>query len=79
MTMHKSQALGFPLLAIDSHGIFTFGQFYAALSRAETLDGLTLVNFKPEHVICSSVALEYYDAIPDIVLPETDLDHGDDV
>lgn len=45
ITIHKSQSLTFDKVAVDfGRGAFTYGQVYVALSRARSLEGLTLVN-----------------------------------
>ena len=42
ITIHKSQGLTFDRAVIDAESAFTHGQFYVALSRCRTLDGLVL-------------------------------------
>jgi hypothetical protein len=44
------------------------------MSRAKTLEGLIIVNFKLEYVMCSSIALAFYDTIPDIIFEDTEMD-----
>lgn len=52
ITIHKSQGLTFDKAIIDADQSFTHGQYYVALSRCKTLEGLTLASpFSPEAVI----------------------------
>lgn len=44
ITIHKSQGLTIPNLYVDNSNIFAPGQFYVALSRAISLDGLRISN-----------------------------------
>jgi len=42
ITIHKSQGLTFDKAVIDAESAFTHGQFYVALSRCRTLEGVVL-------------------------------------
>ena len=42
ITIHKSQGLTFEKAVIDAKSAFTHGQFYVALSRCRTLEGMVL-------------------------------------
>jgi len=42
ITIHKSQGLTFDKAVIDAKSAFTHGQFYVALSRCRTLEGMVL-------------------------------------
>ncbi len=55
ITVHKSQGLTFDKAIIDAENCFTHGQFYVALSRCRTLEGLILASpFSPQAVITDS-------------------------
>ncbi len=60
ITIHKSQGLTFDKAIIDAEKSFAHGQFYVALSRCRTLEGLQLSNkFKPSSVITDIVVDDY--------------------
>jgi ATP-dependent DNA helicase PIF1 len=50
MTVHKSQGCSLDLVQISMKSIFTPGQAYVALSRARTLEGLSLRDFDPRAI-----------------------------
>lgn len=55
ITVHKSQGLTFDKAIIDTENCFTHGQYYVAISRCRTLEGLTLAApFTPSVVITDS-------------------------
>lgn len=60
LTMHKAQGLSIDSLEVDCEGIFTDSQFYVAVSRARSLEGLRVRNLKGKHVRASIDALEFY-------------------
>lgn len=60
VTIHKSQGMTISRLVVDCRGIFENGQFYVAISRAKSLDGLKLIGFEPGHVkACRDVCIFY--------------------
>ena len=46
-SIHKVQGMTVKEIVFDMEGTFTYGQAYVALSRATTMDGLYLRNYKP--------------------------------
>lgn len=46
LSVHKSQGMTIPNLAVSLRGVFEYGQAYVALSRATKLDTLTLRGFE---------------------------------
>jgi len=48
LSVHKSQGMTIPHLAVNLAGIFEFGQAYVALSRATMLDQMILLAFDPK-------------------------------
>jgi hypothetical protein len=68
--VHKGIGLTTDLF-YDMWKTFAPGQGYTAISRATTLEGLTLKNFDVSLFICSQVAKEFYESIPPIVLTQT--------
>ena len=60
ITIHKSQGLTFDKAIIDAEKTFAHGQFYVALSRCRSLEGLQLSNkFTPRSVITDVVVEDY--------------------
>jgi len=70
ITIHKSQGQTYQSVAVDlTHGAFTHGQTYVALSRCKSLDGLYLKSaLQREDVIVDS---EIVDFMKDAVILET--------
>lgn len=60
MTIHKSQGSTLDLVKINFERIFEYGQFYVALSRCTSLDGLYLYNLDWNLIKAHPKALEYY-------------------
>lgn len=61
LTTHKSQGqtLDFVQLTLDS-SVFESGMAYVALSRARSLDGITLKSFDPAVVTCDDRVTKFY-------------------
>ena len=51
------------LLEISFNGIFEYGQAYVALSRAVSLEGLSLLNFEPQRIKAHEKVVKFYDQI----------------
>lgn len=65
VTIHKSQGLSLPLMRVDlgSRPLFAHGQAYVALSRARTMDGLSLFRPLTSHdVHCDGIVTGFMDA-----------------
>lgn len=62
MTIHKSQGLSLDHVEIDAHGIRTDNQFYVAVSRATSFEGLKIKNLKGFHIRACPKALEFYNS-----------------
>ena len=60
MSIHKSQGSSLDLLCVDLQNIFEYGQFYVALSRARTLEGLYIRNLDFNRNYTHPKALEFY-------------------
>lgn len=62
VTIHKAQGLTLASVMVDLHrGAFAEGQVYVALSRCQTMDGLSLRRpVRPFEVRCSEAAREFY-------------------
>jgi hypothetical protein len=57
ITIHKSQGLTFDKAVIDAQSAFTHGQFYVALSRCKTLEGMVLRSPIPSRGIDTDAAV----------------------
>lgn len=64
-TVHKCQGFTVSSAVLDPQRTFADGQFYVAISRVRTLEGLFLVNFDPRYVKANKLAKEYMSAIED--------------
>jgi len=60
ITIHKSQGMSLDTAKVDLTRIFEAGQAYVALSRARTLEGLYLNNFKPKKIFANSEIVAFY-------------------
>ena len=60
ITIHKSQGMTLHKVNISIGACFEKGQAYVALSRASTLEGLTIKTFSPGAVKVSRSVVEYY-------------------
>lgn len=61
ITIHKSQGMTLDTVRINLNRIFEAGQAYVALSRARTLEGLYLKNFKPKKIFANKEIVAFYD------------------
>ena len=60
ITIHKSQGLTFEKAIIDASQSFTHGQYYVALSRCKSLEGMSLTApFLARTVYCSAIIFIY--------------------
>lgn len=59
ISIHKAQGQTLPCCKIDLARIFEKGQAYVALSRATSLDGLQVLNFRPYKVMAHPVVIEW--------------------
>lgn len=60
ISAHKSQGMSLDHVIFDCSKIFTEGQFYVGLSRARSLQGLSLLNFHPSYIRADQDAVEFY-------------------
>ncbi|OXH20987.1 ATP-dependent DNA helicase PIF1 [Cryptococcus neoformans] len=59
LTIHKSQGQTLERVKIDLAKIFVEGQTYVAISRAVSLDGLEILNFRPDSVKAHSKVINW--------------------
>lgn len=78
ITIHKSQGMTFDRMHLDlSHGVFTSGQAYVAISRMRSLEGLTLSNeIKPHHIMVHPEVQEFYKTLNDFEMIDDELKIG---
>ncbi len=50
-------------LRVEMGKIFENGQAYVALSRATTLEGLTISNLDPKKICCDPKVVEFYKSL----------------
>ncbi len=64
LTIHKIQGATMDMAEMDiGHTVFEYGQIYVALSRIKSLDGLYLLNFRPEKIKANPKVVAFYDRI----------------
>ena len=61
ISVHKSQGLTLDHVECDCRNIFTTGQLYVALSRARSMEGLIITNFKKRAMMVDERIVEFYD------------------
>lgn len=59
ISIHKSQSMSIDKLEIDFGRAFESGQIYVGLSRATSLDSLSIKNLNPNHIKVDSKCLEF--------------------
>eukprot|EP00835_Amoeboradix_gromovi_P005714 NODE_569_length_6602_cov_0.189143.p1 type:complete len:446 gc:universal NODE_569_length_6602_cov_0.189143:4376-5713(+) len=62
-TIHKSQGSTISKLIVDCKGIFSYGQLYVALSRAQKWEQLKIVNFNPTHIKTDPKVVKFYERL----------------
>lgn len=60
LTVHKCQGMSLDRVRIHFANAFEDGQIYVAISRAKSLDGLSLIGFNPLKIKTNAVANRFY-------------------
>jgi ATP-dependent DNA helicase PIF1 len=60
VSIHKSQGMSLDRVILDCKSIFADGQFYVGLSRARSLEGLSVLNFHPGYIRANHEAVDFY-------------------
>lgn len=63
ISIHKSQGQTLKEAYIEPENIFSYGQFYVALSRVQSLDGIYLKSFSPRKITADPMAINFYRSI----------------
>ena len=62
-TVHKSQGQSISKLFINLSNCFAEGQAYVAISRAQSVTGLQIINYKPSEIKTSPLVQEFYKCV----------------
>lgn len=60
VSIHKSQGMSLSNMILDCSKIFADGQFYVGLSRARSLNGLSILNFNTSYIRADDDAVNFY-------------------
>lgn len=60
VSIHKSQGMSLSKMVLDCKNIFADGQFYVGISRARSLEGLSVLNFHKAYVRADQEAVNFY-------------------
>lgn len=63
ISIHKSQGMSIDYVKMNLSRVFECGQAYVALSRATSLEGLTVSHFDPSCVKADPKVLEFYQGL----------------
>jgi len=65
ITIHKSQGMSIDLVEIDLSSSFTDGQSYVALSRVNSLEGLSIIDIDFDRIKSNKKAVDFYKKFTD--------------
>jgi ATP-dependent exoDNAse (exonuclease V) alpha subunit len=60
VSIHKSQGMSLTNMVLDCSQIFADGQFYVGISRARSLEGISLLNFDKHYIKADQDAVDFY-------------------
>jgi nucleoside-triphosphatase THEP1 len=60
VSIHRAQGMSLDRMILDCSKIFADGQFYVGLSRARSLEGMSILNFHPAYVRADQDAVDFY-------------------
>lgn len=60
ITVHKSQGMSLDYLQVDLTRCFAEGMAYVAMSRARTYEGLKVINWRKNAILCNKDAFNFY-------------------
>jgi ATP-dependent DNA helicase PIF1 len=63
LSIHKSQGMTIALIETDISACWDYGQAYVALSRATSLEGLTLLGYRRDRIKAHPHVLQYYEEL----------------
>lgn len=69
LSIHKSQGQTIEYVKVDLGRVFEKGQAYVALSRATSMEGLQVINYKPDKIMAHEEVIQFMEKHKDSKIP----------